>query len=70
MINTYIIIDATLKDTHQTVGKIQAGSGKSALQKFLQNNFMTAGMYDIHKSKFGWEMTNIHGSRFYAIKGI
>ena len=68
MINTYIIFDATLDDKYQIVDKIQAGSGKCALQKFLQNNFMTAGLYDIHKCKCGWEMTNIYGSRFYAIK--
>jgi hypothetical protein len=70
MISTYIIIDATLPDANQYMGKVQAGNGKVALQKFIQSNCMSAGMYDIHKSKFGWEMTNQYGSRFCAIKGI
>ena len=70
MISTYIIIDATLSDANQYMGKVQAGNGKVALQKFIQSNYMSAGQYDIHKYKCGWEATNVYGSRFCAIKGM
>ena len=46
---------------------IQAGNGKSALQKFLRMYVMSSGMYEFHKRCNRWIMTSTYGSYFVAM---
>lgn len=63
-LNMYIITDAV---NGNIVTKIQAGNGKAALRRFLQQ-FTATGIYEIHKCAGVWVLSSSYGSYFTAKK--
>lgn len=50
----------------EIVARIKSNNGKNALKKFIREYRLTAGFYEIRKSRFNWCAFSTFGAAWYA----
>jgi hypothetical protein len=50
----------------EIVARIESNNGKNALKQFQRRYCISAGFWDIRKSRFNWCLSSSFGAAYYA----